>query len=146
MIDVLKRMFPFPVAYVHAKRSFPWESIPSSLAKKRVLLARPTSLSIELPYAYGVMVQARAAVQLFPPDFLHMSGTIAVVSPRAGYAANWPGLAMNVGILFHNMKQSVWKFLLHSDTWKCHDYDTNCSRRQRNACIVWIRYSYSSVP
>jgi hypothetical protein len=143
MIDVLKRTFPFPVVYVHAERSFPWESIPSGLAKKRVLSARPTSLSIELPYAYGVMVQARVAAQLFPPDLLHMGGTIAVVSLRVRYATNWRAFAMNMGILFHNVKQSVWKFVLYSSCCKCYDYDINCSRHQRNTRILWARYSYS---
>jgi biotin transporter BioY len=80
------------------------------------------------------MVQAGVAAQLFLPDFLHMSGTI--VSPSAGYAANWPAFAMNMGISFHNVKQSVWKFVLYSGSCKCHDYDMDCSRRQRNACIV----------
>lgn len=147
MIDVLKRTFPFPFAYVRAERSFPWERIPSSLAKKRVLSARSTSLSIELPYAYGVMVQARVAVQLFPPGFLHMSGTIAVVSPRAGYAANWPAFAMNMWILFHNVKQSVWKCVLYSGSCKCHDYDMNCSRRQRNTVIqVFANILQQKIP
>jgi hypothetical protein len=34
--------------------------------------------------------------------------------------------------------------VLYSGSCKCHDYDMDCSRRQRNACIVWIRLSYSS--
>jgi hypothetical protein len=136
MIEVLKRTFPFPVAYVRAERSFPWESIPSSLAKKRVFSARPTSLSIELPYAYDVMAQARFLALWVQQSQSYRRES---VTRQIGLPLLWIR-----EFLFHNVKQRVRKFVLYSGIWKCHDYDMNCSRREHNACIVWTKCSYSS--